>query len=107
MPATVGVLNGLNRTARGACSTTSRCCRGLSDFAGMCWYHQTSPDSHFTRNRVCSLATPHGRVTLSGMRLIITSNGRKEEQVLAAEADWHAALRDHFGIVFGQEAPEQ
>jgi N-hydroxyarylamine O-acetyltransferase len=73
----------------------------------MCWYHQTSPDSHFTRNRVCSLATLHGRVTLSGMRLIITSNGRKEAQVLAAEADWHAALRDHFGIVVGQEAPEQ
>ena len=81
--------------------------RHLSDFTGMCWYHQTSPHSHFTRNRVCSLATPHGRVTLSGMRLIITSNARKEEQVLAAEADWHAALRDHFGIVLDQETPEQ
>ncbi|PYV00877.1 MAG: hypothetical protein DMG26_14725 [Acidobacteria bacterium] len=42
---------------------------------------------------------PHGRVTLSGTRLIVTSNGRKEEQVLASKADWHAALRDHFGIV--------
>jgi len=73
--------------------------RQLSEFAGMCRYHQTSPDSHFTRNRVCSLATPRGRITLSGMRLIVTSNGRKEEQVLASEADWHAALRDHFGIV--------
>jgi len=73
--------------------------RQLSEFAGMCRYHQTSPDSHFTRNRVCSLATPHGRITLSGMRLISTSNGSKEEQVLATEADWHAALRDHFGIV--------
>ena len=41
------------------------------------------------------------------MRLIITSNGRKEEQVLAAETDWHAALRDHFGIVLDQETPEQ
>jgi N-acetyltransferase/Oxidoreductase family, NAD-binding Rossmann fold len=81
--------------------------RHLSAFAGMCWYHQTSPDSHFTRNRVYSLATPNGRVTLSGIRLIVTSNGRKEEQVLAAEADWHAALRDHFGIVLDQEAPEQ
>jgi N-hydroxyarylamine O-acetyltransferase len=73
--------------------------RQLSEFAGMCRYHQTSPDSHFTRNPVCSLATPDGRVTLSGMRLIITSNGRKEEQVLEAEADWHSALRDRFGIV--------
>ena len=73
--------------------------RQLSEFAGRCRYHQTSPDSHFTRNRVCSLAMPHGRVTLSGTRLIVTSNGRKEEQVLASEAAWHAALRDHFGIV--------
>jgi len=72
--------------------------RQLSEFAGMCHYHQTSPDSHFTRNRVCSLATPNGRITLSGMRLITTSNGRKEEQVLMTEAEWHSALRHHFGI---------
>ena len=65
----------------------------------MCHYHQTSPDSHFTRNRVCSLAPPHGRVTLSGMRLITTSNGTKEEQVLSTHAEWHSALHDHFGIV--------
>jgi N-hydroxyarylamine O-acetyltransferase len=72
--------------------------RRLAEFAGMCHYHQTSPDSHFTRNRICSLATPDGRLTLSGMRLIVTSNGRREEQTLAAEADWHSALRDRFGI---------
>jgi N-hydroxyarylamine O-acetyltransferase len=77
--------------------------RRLSDFAGMCRYHQTSPDSHFTRNRVCSLPTPNGRVTLSGMHLIITSNSRKEELVLATEADWCSALRDHFGIVLDAE----
>jgi len=81
--------------------------RQLSEFAGMCRYHQTCPDSHFTRNRLCSLATPDGRITLSGMRLIITSNGRKEEQVLATEADWCSVLRDHFGIVLDQGALEQ
>ena len=82
--------------------------RQLSEFAGMCRYHQTFPDSHITGNCVCSLATPNGRVTLSGMRLIITSNGRNEEQVLATEADWYSALRDHFGIVLDQEgAPEE
>lgn len=75
--------------------------RQLAEFAGMCHYHQTSPDSHFTRNRICSLATPDGRITLSGMRLIVTSNGRREEQTLATEADWRAALGNHFGIVLG------
>ncbi len=73
--------------------------RLLSEFAGMCRYHQTSPDSHFTRNRICSLATSDGRITLSGMRLVVTSKGKKEEQTLATEADWHAALREHFGVI--------
>ena len=72
--------------------------RQLSDFADMCRYHQTSPDSSFTRNRVCSLATLDGRVTLSGMRLIITTTLGKEEHALTGEADWHSALRNHFGI---------
>ena len=73
--------------------------RRLAEFVSMCHYHQTSPDSHFTRNRICSLATPDGRITLSGMRLIVTSNGRREEHALASEADWRSALRDRFGIV--------
>jgi N-hydroxyarylamine O-acetyltransferase len=73
--------------------------RQLAEFAARCRYHQTSPDSHFTRNRICSLATPDGRVTLSGRRLIVTSQGRKQGQELETEADWHAALRKQFGIV--------
>jgi N-hydroxyarylamine O-acetyltransferase len=28
-----------------------------ADYAAMCHFHQTSPDSHFTRQTVCSLAT--------------------------------------------------
>lgn len=71
----------------------------LSEFAGMCRYHQTSRKSHFTRNRICSLATPDGRITLSGMRLIIRSNGTREERTLENQADLHSALRHHFGIV--------
>jgi N-hydroxyarylamine O-acetyltransferase len=77
--------------------------RQLSEFSAMCHYHQTSSDSHFTRNRVCSLATPSGRVTLSGTRLIVTTRDRREEQVLATEGDWHSALRHHFGIILNRE----
>ena len=75
--------------------------RNLGEFADRCHYHQTSPKSHFTRNRICSLATPYGRITLSDMRLIITSRGTRQEQVLASEGDWRSALRDHFGVVLG------
>ncbi len=41
-----------------------------SDFGDMCHYHQTSHDSPFTKRRTCTLATPEGRITVTGMRLI-------------------------------------
>ena len=70
-----------------------------ADYAGMCHHHQTSPESHFTRRRVCSRLTAEGRVTLSQMRLITTSGGERDERELASEEEYAAALREHFGIV--------
>jgi N-hydroxyarylamine O-acetyltransferase len=72
--------------------------RQLADFAGMCRHQQTSPDSHFTQKRICSLATPAGRVTLTDSRLIVTSGGQREEQELMTQAEYAAALRDYFGV---------
>jgi N-hydroxyarylamine O-acetyltransferase len=72
--------------------------RRLEEFAGMCRYHQTSPQSPFTRKRVCSRATPEGRITLSEMKLITTDGDRREERLLKSEAEWQAALADHFGV---------
>ena len=69
------------------------------DFAGMCRYHQTSPESHFTQKRVCSLATESGRITLSNMRLIETRDDERHERVLANQQEYDAALQKHFGIV--------
>jgi N-hydroxyarylamine O-acetyltransferase len=47
--------------------------RRLNEFAGMCHYHQTSPESSFTQKRICSRATPEGRITVSDMKLIVTT----------------------------------
>jgi N-hydroxyarylamine O-acetyltransferase len=71
----------------------------LEEFAGMCHYHQTSPDSHFTKRRICSRATPTGRITLADMRLIRTTNGVREERLLRSEDESQAALRKYFNIV--------
>jgi N-hydroxyarylamine O-acetyltransferase len=75
----------------------------FADYAEMCRYHQTSPQSHFTKARLCSRATAAGRITLSGMRFITTSkNGAqqsRQEQTLTTDADYTAILRDQFGIV--------
>jgi N-hydroxyarylamine O-acetyltransferase len=64
----------------------------------MCHYHQTSPESHFTQNRICSQATPEGRITLSGMKLIVTRNGHREESELTSEDEREEALQKYFGI---------
>ena len=74
--------------------------RSLQDFAGMCLYHQTSPESHFTRNRICSLATGEGRITLSPGRIIETSAAGRTEIPVAGPEAWRAALADRFGIIF-------
>jgi len=72
--------------------------RQLGDFVEMCHYQQSSPQSHFTQKRLCSLATPEGRVTLSDSRLIITSHGQRQEQELIDQTAYETALRDYFGI---------
>ena len=73
--------------------------RQLRDFAAMCVWQQTSPESGFVGRRICTQAAPDGRITLSDMRLITTVHGQRSERLLEREADWHAALREHFGIV--------
>lgn len=71
----------------------------LGDFAGMCHYHQTSPESSFTQKRICSRATPDGRITVADGKLIITRNGKKEESVLDSDQEWREALKRYFEIV--------
>ncbi len=75
--------------------------RAFSDYAAMCHYQQTAPESHFTQGRVCTQATPEGRVTLTGDKLIVTRHGQREERPVADEAAFAAALREHFGIDLG------
>jgi N-hydroxyarylamine O-acetyltransferase len=73
------------------------------DYAEMCHYHQTSPQSHFTRSRICSRATEDGRITLSDMRFITTSHSSahqpRHERTITSEHEYTAILREQFGIV--------
>lgn len=70
----------------------------LEDFVGMCRHHQTSPESSFTQKRICSRATPEGRITLSEMKLITTDKGRRDERNLISPAEWITTLQEQFGI---------
>ncbi len=72
---------------------------GFADYEEMCHFHQTSPESHFTKNVICSRATEDGRITLSGMNLITTSGARRHEQTLSSRDEYDRVLREQFGIV--------
>ena len=70
----------------------------LNEFAEMCVFHQTSPESHFTQGRLCSLMTPEGRLTLTDKAFIETVRGEKTETPLEDERVFTKKLYDHFGI---------
>jgi N-hydroxyarylamine O-acetyltransferase len=73
--------------------------RCMADFVPTCWWQQTSPQSHFTRDTICSRLTEDGRISISGRTLIRTSGGSRTEQQLAADDDVLKAYREHFGIL--------
>lgn len=77
--------------------------RRLSDFEATCWWQRTSPKSHFRQSLVCSLLTERGRVTLSGRKLVLTEDGRREEYDLRDSGEVLAAYREHFGITLDAE----
>jgi N-hydroxyarylamine O-acetyltransferase len=69
-----------------------------AEYEATCQYHQTSPESIFTRKRVISRLTEYGRVTLDNHRLIITTNGKRSEHPCDNEEDFHKLLKEHFGF---------
>lgn len=74
----------------------------LDAFADMNHWQQTSPDSHFTKQTVCTLLTPTGRVTISDRRLLVTEldeagqPSRSDREL--TEAELAATLAERFGI---------
>jgi N-hydroxyarylamine O-acetyltransferase len=70
----------------------------LCDFEARCQFQQTSPDSHFTRQRICTLPTREGRITLADLKLIRTTQDGRDERMLQNEDEWRAALAEHFGV---------
>ncbi|MFN0094504.1 MAG: arylamine N-acetyltransferase family protein [Dehalococcoidia bacterium] len=79
--------------------------RQLSDFAEMCAWHQASSESHFTQGHVCSVATPDGRVTVTGNRLIELRDGKRTITKVSDDATWRQILKDTFGVVLPELAP--
>ncbi|MBC7899250.1 MAG: arylamine N-acetyltransferase [Saprospiraceae bacterium] len=72
--------------------------RDLSEFTKMCDFQQYSPESHFTKGKVCSLLTESGRKTLTDKSFIVTSGGEKTETPIASNEEFDRILMLEFYI---------
>jgi len=72
--------------------------RKLHDFDERCLFHQTSNESHFMQNRICSMPTKNGRITLSGSTLKITEGEIIKEVHLDNEQAVRQVLRNYFKL---------
>jgi N-hydroxyarylamine O-acetyltransferase len=61
----------------------------------MCRYHQTSPESIFSKGLICTRATDTGRITLARDRLTIIDGARRVDTL---RSDTAAVLSEYFGI---------
>ncbi len=75
----------------------------LDEFAPRCHWTQTSPESGFTRKASCSLATPDGRITLTGRRLITTAGQERTEHEVANIDEYRTLLQTYLGIDLGAQ----
>ena len=70
------------------------------EFMPRCVWQQTSPDSHFTQKKICSIATPEGRLTLSDDKMIETVKGERKETKLLNADDFNSKLKELFNISY-------
>jgi N-hydroxyarylamine O-acetyltransferase len=70
-----------------------------ADYLERCLFHQTSPASHFTQNRICSRLTPNGRISVSDKRFIVSADGVRNDYPVQSDEEYRNLLREHFGIV--------
>lgn len=72
--------------------------RVLSDFTERCIFNQTSTDSHFTQKTLISLPTSTGRITLTGLTLKITEEGKKVRETPFEKEEFSHYLKTWFNI---------
>jgi N-hydroxyarylamine O-acetyltransferase len=69
-----------------------------NEYLAACSYHQTSPQSSFTRGSIISQATPDGRISLEDGWLILTRNGKRTERAITSREQYNALLQQYFGF---------
>ena len=75
-----------------------------AEYDAACHYHQTSPQSIFTRKRIISRLTEDGRISLDNDRLIVTAHGQRKEFPIQNVSEFHSLLKQHFDITLQENA---
>lgn len=73
--------------------------REFDEFEEMCKYHQTSIESSFTKNRMISMFTKTGRITISNNQLKIKEGVRVIQEECLNEDVYQEVLKKYFGII--------
>jgi N-hydroxyarylamine O-acetyltransferase len=71
--------------------------RRIEEFSGANEFHQTSPESHFTKRPLSTIALPDGRATLAGDTFTLRQGDRIEERQIQ-QNERTEYLRKWFGI---------
>lgn len=85
--------------------------RSFEEFTGMCNYHQSSPESHFSKKPFISMANPNGRTTLSGTSLKHTRKIENRAGTEVSESNlldlsaYHGVLKEYFGVTLNSDYP--
>jgi len=72
--------------------------RKIEEFMDMCLYHQTSAESHFTKQKMITLPTKNGRITLNGNKIKISENGLSKTTLINNESEFQEHLLRYFNI---------
>lgn len=67
------------------------------EYLDTCTYHQTSPDSIFTKKRIISRLTEDGRISLDNDTLIVTKNGEKTFEEIGEDRR-ERILKEYFDV---------
>lgn len=70
----------------------------LAEFAARNEFQQHSPDSHFTKRKICSILTGDGRKTLTNNKFIVTRKKERREVDITSPDHFSDVLEREFGI---------
>ncbi len=73
--------------------------KSIDEFNEQCIYKQTSPQSHFVKNVICTLPTETGRKTIFNTVFKVRHNDEIVETQITNNEELGAILEVEFGIV--------